>query len=992
MRNQLAAMTGTEVFSRAGNYARAAACHLAYGAAGNVIEAHRPGGVVFKYGYDAKGHPVSIQHGNLVARHFKYDDKGRVLVEASADGENHLDHYYDDASSRTITTDAFGAKTTLTYETVANRKLVTRTEDALGHITQYAYDGSYSVVVATDTLGRVTHITRDADGNPTSVTDALGNTAHVEYQGRKEQGDGVGETTGSTGRPTKIVDALGGITRYRYNDLGNLTGMEDATGRSVSMEYDATGHLLSQRDGEGTVRYEYFSGGTTGGSLHAMTDALGRRVTFDRDEQSRPVTVTDAAGNKVTMQYDALNNVTALTDTAGNITKFDYTDGAGGPGSKLAKLTDALGNAYAFEYDKYGRLVKATNPREQSSSYTYDNASRLIAAQDAKAQKVAVEYDLLGRVAVKHSSEGDTKIAYDAVGNATNITGPTGSLGMAYDAANRVVVTTQSLSNGQSFVISYTYDAKGNRTAMQTPWGKYSYTYDAAGRMLTITSPDNKTVSFDYDRAGLRNKMTMPNGVETKYVYDAAKQLVSITHSKGKEVLAYAKYSYDMVGNRMRVEDTAGSHVYSYDSLSRLTQAVHTAGQSVSTESFTYDAVGNRLNDDKITDYRYDFANRLLETSQYVYVYDRNGNLTAKMSPMDGLLKKYAYTSANQLKEADLPYGTTVYFVYDPTGRRIEKDVAIGGKTNATRYIYDGSDIIAELDKDGHPIATYTNGPGMDQPLIMTKYDATGSTVTTQNYYYHADGLGSITALTDASGNIAERISYDAYGTPLFKNTQAISSPTATTDFIAENPYSYTGREYDKETGLFYYRARYYDATVGRFIQQDPIGFNGGDTDLYAYGANNSLNNIDPSGLSDLFNYNHPTVQQQGGDDPNFVPALIARFPVTYWAVATYGYWGGAQWSSAGFMNVNPKYPAADSLDECFKTHDLAYANNNITAGMDCPSKHAADTALMQCVNNLSVDPSGWTNPPTNMPRSLWSYLYRFAALKYFKGQTEGKQ
>ncbi|MBN2439237.1 MAG: hypothetical protein JXL20_11640, partial [Deltaproteobacteria bacterium] len=125
--------------------------------------------------------------------------------------------------------------------------------------------------------------------------------------------------------------------------------------------------------------------------------------------------------------------------------------------------------------------------------------------------------------------------------------------------------------------------------------------------------------------------------------------------------------------------------------------------------------------------------------------------------------------------------------------------------------------------------ARYIHGPGIDEPLAMEK--------NSQMYYYHADSLGSIIALTDSTGNIMQSYRYDAFGNIMN------GAPTIT------QPYTYTAREYDPETGLLYYRARYYDPKAGRFITRDPIGFAGG-INFYVYVANNPLNLIDPSGLA----------------------------------------------------------------------------------------------------------------------------------------------
>lgn len=110
-----------------------------------------------------------------------------------------------------------------------------------------------------------------------------------------------------------------------------------------------------------------------------------------------------------------------------------------------------------------------------------------------------------------------------------------------------------------------------------------------------------------------------------------------------------------------------------------------------------------------------------------------------------------------------------------------------------------------------------------------------------QTYYYHADGLGSIIAITDSNGNVVQRYEYNSFGEITYQQ-----------DANFKQPYTYTGREYDEESGLYYYRARYYDAKIGRFITQDPISFVGGDENLYSYVWQNPVNWIDPLGLDSL--------------------------------------------------------------------------------------------------------------------------------------------
>jgi RHS repeat-associated protein len=162
-------------------------------------------------------------------------------------------------------------------------------------------------------------------------------------------------------------------------------------------------------------------------------------------------------------------------------------------------------------------------------------------------------------------------------------------------------------------------------------------------------------------------------------------------------------------------------------------------------------------------------------------------------------------------------------FKYDPLGRRIEKSSSAA----TSIFAYDGDNLIEETNSSGAVVARYTQTQNIDGPLAMLRGSATS--------YYNADGLGSVTSLTNSSGAAAETYTYDSFG-----------KVTASSGSLV-NPFQYTGREFDSETGLYYYRARYYDPSVGRFISEDPIAFNGG-FNFYRYVSNSPANFVDPFG------------------------------------------------------------------------------------------------------------------------------------------------
>jgi len=263
---------------------------------------------------------------------------------------------------------------------------------------------------------------------------------------------------------------------------------------------------------------------------------------------------------------------------------------------------------------------------------------------------------------------------------------------------------------------------------------------------------------------------------------------------------------------------------YSYDDLYRLIEATRPL-PSQPVETFTYDPVGNRLlRDGQTTNAVFDNANRLIEDQEYTYDYDNNGNLVEKTNKSTLEVTQYTYDAENRLIQIDKP-GTTATYRYDGLGQRIEKNV----NGVITRYVYNNQDIILEFDGSNSLKARYTHGTGINEPLIMER----GGVI----HFYHKDVLGNITELTDATGSVVQSYLYDSFGNIIAQNGSVT------------NTYTYTGQEFDLESGLYCYRARYYDANIGRFLQEDPIGFEGGDINLYVYVKNNPINLIDPYGL-----------------------------------------------------------------------------------------------------------------------------------------------
>jgi RHS repeat-associated protein len=237
------------------------------------------------------------------------------------------------------------------------------------------------------------------------------------------------------------------------------------------------------------------------------------------------------------------------------------------------------------------------------------------------------------------------------------------------------------------------------------------------------------------------------------------------------------------------------------------------------TESNSYDVVGNRLSSSGISQYSYNTSNELTSTSSGSYTYDASGNTLTDASG-----KSYTWDFENRLVSAVMPGTGTVVCKYDPFGRRIYKS---SPNFNGI-FAYDGYNLIETANSSGTLLADHTQTQNIDEPLAELR--SGGSS------YYEADGLGSITSLSSSARAIANTYTYDSFGN--------VTNFTGT----LSNPFRYTGREFDSETGAHYYRARYFEPGNGRFMSEDPIRFMGG-INFYAYVGNSSLNFVDAFGL-----------------------------------------------------------------------------------------------------------------------------------------------
>ena len=728
---------------------------------------------------------------------------------------------YDANNDRTAITNQNTKTTTFAYDARGN---ITGITDPLGHAVTFSYDGKNNLLTATNPKGKTTTFSYDGNGNLRTIQDALTNTATFGY-------DGFGELISKT-------DARGNATTYIYDLLGNLTRITDAVSHSTALAYDGIGRLASITDPNGhtaTATYDALS------RLVKITDPLRNQTKFAYDAVGNLLRTTDANGNETNYLYDATNNLVRVTDALSHVTRYAY-DG----NNNRTSFTNAKGNATSYAYDTLNRLSRITDPLSFVTSYSYDAVGNVVAITDAKGQTNQFAYDALSRLmAISYADGKNISYSYDANGNRISMLDSHGTTLYAYDALDRLTSATHPGAK----VVTYAYDAVGNRQSIRYPDGKIvSYSFDAANRLAAVTDWLGRNTTYAYDTASNLISTLYPNHAALAFSYDDANRLTEVRNSfrKGEDdddqsPIARFRYVLDPVGNRTQVTDGGGKVTrYRYDALYELTSVSATVdeqpGESDDANSvtrFSYDTVGNRVrliaSGSSIT-YSYDAGDRLLSADTSNFTYDGNGNQTSVTRTSTAQTILYRYDAENRLIAVN-GGSRASSFAYDGDGTRISQTVGAG----TYNYLNDVATalpvVLQESGPDGNISYAYGHG------LIS-------GTSPKLDFFYHYDGLGTVIALTNASGKPRAAYLYDAWGNSLL---------TAPNFVGTKNKFRFTGEALDPGTELYYLRARYYDSSTGRFLSRDPL-HGAPRTPLmrnrYLYALSNPVRFRDPGGLT----------------------------------------------------------------------------------------------------------------------------------------------
>ncbi|MFC1597329.1 RHS repeat-associated core domain-containing protein [Planctomycetota bacterium] len=722
------------------------------------------------------------------------------------------------------------------------------------------------------------------NGRLRSVTDHADRTTTYGYDGT---GEHLISVTGPDDQVTSYTYTTGeGALRDHHIESITYPG-----GPVAWFSYDGLGRLEEQyvtgvgqpSDKHDRITFQYSTAGKT-----SVSDALLNTASFWIDSRGRTVRVENPLGNSADLYYDGYSNLTAVLGPTGLASFFGYDEsgkligvqdpmgyvtsfGYGGDYQDLIWVRDARGNMMSYEYDASGNLLSISYEDGTAEHYMYDAAGNLTSYTNRRGSTITCESNTRGQLTSKLYEDGsEVSYAYDDPLGRSVLTTATDSRGdtiLEYDPDNEWLTR---IVYPEGRWLRFEYDTLGRRTRMvDQDEFTVNYAYDAAGRLEQLTDASGaNVVTYHYDAAGRLVGEDKGVGesttfaVYTTYVYDAAGHILELTNSAGDgTVNSRFRYTYDALGRRTSMEvydrlgERDGTWTYSYDANAQLIRAqFDSTGTAIGDQDYQYeyDPVGNRIRtviNGEVTEYTTNNMNQYTQVGDFYYEYDDDGNLISKTNGTETWT--YVYNDESRLVGVIGPDGTWEY-EYDALDNR----VAVHENGAVTDCVIDPiglGDVVSEYDAVGELVARYNHGYG-----LLNRLDSAGFAT-----YYTFDALGNTSELTPADGVVRNAYTYLPFGELIWS-----IEPLA-------NPFQHGGRwgAMAEANNLNYMRARFYDASLGRFTAIDPIGLNGGDVNLYRYVHNDPIQFLDPSGLQRREgspDAREPSVEEQIRNDPHF--------------------------------------------------------------------------------------------------------------------------
>ncbi|WP_106898636.1 RHS element core protein [Escherichia coli] len=836
--------------------------HMASGA---VTAVTGPDGRTVRYGYNSQRQVTSVTYPDGLRSSREYDEKGRLAAETSRSGET-TSYSYDDPAS----------------------ELPTGIQDATGSTKQMAWSRYGQLLAFTDCSGYTTRYEYDRYGQQIAVHREEGISTYSSYNPR--------------GQLVSQKDAQGRETRYEYSAAGDLTATVSPDGKRSTIAYDKRGRPVSVTEGGLTRSMGY----DAAGRITVLTNENGSQSTFRYDPVDRLTEQRGFDGRTQRYHYDLTRKLTQSEDE-GLITLWHYD-----ASDRITHRTVNGDPAEQWQYDEHGWLTTLSHTSEGhrvSVHYGYDDKGRLTG------ERQTVENPETGELLWQH----ETKHAYNEQGLANRVT-PDSLPPVEWQTYGSGYLAGMKL--GGTPLVEYTRDrlhretvrSFGSRAGSNAAY-ELTSTYTPAGQ---LQSQHLNSLVYDRDYGWNDNgdlvRISGPRQTR-EYGYSATGRLESVrTLAPGLDIRI--PYATDPAGNRLpdpelhpdstltawpdnRIAEDA-HYVYHYDEYGRLTEKTDRIPTGVI-----------RTDDERTHHYHYDSQHRLvfhtriqhgepLVESRYLYdplgrrmakrVWRRERDLTGWMSLSRKPEETWYGWDGDRLTTVQTDT-TRIQTVYQPGSFapliRIETD---NGEREKAQCRSLAEKIQQEGSEDGHGVVFPAELVGL---LDRLEGEIRANCVSSESrqwlaqcgltverlaaqiepvylperkiHLYHCDHRGLPLALISEDGNTAWSAEYDEWGNQLNEENP----------HHLHQPYRLPGQQYDKESGLYYNRHRYYDPLQGRYITPDPIGLRGG-WNMYQYPLN-PIQVIDPMGLDAIEN------MTSGGliYAVSGVPGLIAANSIT---------------------------------------------------------------------------------------------------------------
>lgn len=741
------------------------------------------------FGYDFKGNLTSILFPDLSTRIFKYDIAGKLILSINGVNDSTLFFYNTTTSYLDSIRNPIGGTIKYFYDTDGR---LTKIIDANKNPTFIKLDANDNIVKIIDSYNDSIQFVYDADNQLTKAIDKNGFVLEYSYDKK--------------GRLLTKKNQLNQVDSFFYDAMDNLTGWKDALGQKTTHVYDSLNRRIAISNFAGITKFEY----DNLGQLTKLVDPINHSLEFNYNDANLIGASVDALSRVTITEYDKADNLKTLTNHRGNKVHYDYNSL-----NKLVKVLDVDNETTYYQYDSMGRLKYLTDGNNHVQQYKYGKGGLLTDYKDGAGNSYTYQYDLNG--------------------NENKIIKPVGNISKEYDKINRLIKVINS--TGDTY--NYTYDANNNLTKAKNNTGTSGFYYDELNRMNRYVDLFGKEVKFGFNPVGRIDYIVYPGNDTVKYKYDKANRLWKVKDWKNNEFI----YTYDSTGKIKKLLYPTGIHCdYSYDAANRLiSKLTYTASNKVlygQTFTFPNDTTMEEMRDGSfpagiVSDtmsYEYRKDDALQKVSKRIYTNDNNGNRTKEVYKNDTI--KYAYTT-DQLLTTLNKKGIATTFKYDALGHRIER---IKG-ADKTRYVLNFNSpislVLQTTDENGNIRKNYIYGLG-----LLESIDSLGNEL-----FYHYDGNHNTVAITDKNDSVKATYTYLPKGALIWKTG------------ILTQPFTFLGDfGVEQETDSCYYiRARYLDASTGRFLSKDPLfgdEFEPQTLNRYLYALNNPLNSYDVTGLT----------------------------------------------------------------------------------------------------------------------------------------------